>query len=112
MIKRLSGILLLVVFCLNVNSGYGGHTVLRRCFEDRLSSLEEIQGRNAWAEKCGYIARDERDELDRRAFYVVFREGSKGGHPNVPVSRRHHCRADLTVYGTCQMFHDDFDVED
>jgi hypothetical protein len=72
-----------------------------RCSEDQLTTTEQAVGRNAWANKCGYISENMENLANMEGLYLVFTTGSYGGSPNIPVVESANCIDGLQPLGLC-----------
>jgi hypothetical protein len=97
--------LLLVVPLLLITSFDARADLEERCRYDQLRSRSQAQGRNLWAQKCGYIKSSSMIEaMNAEGTYMVFTNGRLGGGNggfNVPAEVNAPCIQGLEKQGFC-----------
>jgi hypothetical protein len=91
------------LFLIGTSSVSSAQTVpVPRCIDDALDATDGV-GRNAWAEKCGYLAPGGADFFDAQELYAVFNVGCShaGCSPVLPVTEADPCIPNLTRIGRC-----------
>ncbi|ATB35285.1 hypothetical protein CYFUS_000697 [Cystobacter fuscus] len=102
--------LMVVLACVGVSGVAQAQLALRCTSDDRLTTLAQKKGRNAWARKCGYISTTREANLNSFSEYQVFANGcfTQPCAPTanncvyfVPASEYAPCIGGLTPVGSC-----------
>jgi len=99
-----------ILACVGASGMAQAQVALRCTSDDRLTTLAQKQGRNAWARKCGYITTTREANLNNFGEYQVFANGcfTQPCAPKtnnctffVPASAYAPCISGLSPIGSC-----------
>jgi hypothetical protein len=104
--------LVVVLACMGASGVAQAQVALRCTSDDRLTTVTQKRGRNAWARKCGYISTAREANLNSFNEYQVFANGCfmQPCAPKVnnctyfvPASESAPCIAGLAPVGSCDV---------